>query len=334
MAEREARRVSMVEGVDVPPEHLRLLCKVARMYHERGLRQPEIAAQLHISQPRVSRLLKKAVETGIVRTTVVTPRGIHAELEDLVEQRYDLRDVIVADTGEQADERVLLPALGAAAAEYLETTLTGADRIGISSWSSTLLTGVEMMRSRPAKMADSVVQVLGGLGAQNAQAHATRLTVRLAQVTGAEAVYLPAPGLVGSSTTRDALVADGHVASVMATYPELTVLLAGVGSLEPSELLRESGNAVAESEQEELRAQGAVGDICLRFFDEAGAHVPSGLDDRVIGIDATTLRTIPRRVAVAGGERKFTAIRAALRGDWANVLITDLSTAQRLADAA
>jgi len=33
---------------------------------------------------------------------------------------------------------------------------------------------------------------------------------------------------------------------------------------------------------------------------------------------------------VAGGRRKFTAVRAALRGGWLSTLITDLDTAQRL----
>jgi DNA-binding MarR family transcriptional regulator len=41
-------------------DQLRLLAKIARMYHERGIRQPQIAADLHISQSRVSRLLQQA----------------------------------------------------------------------------------------------------------------------------------------------------------------------------------------------------------------------------------------------------------------------------------
>ena len=45
-------------------DQLRLLARVARMYHERGMRQPQIAADLHISQSRVSRLLRQASEQG------------------------------------------------------------------------------------------------------------------------------------------------------------------------------------------------------------------------------------------------------------------------------
>jgi DNA-binding transcriptional regulator LsrR (DeoR family) len=100
------------------------------MYHERGLRQPQIAEQLHISQPRVSRLLRRATELGIVRTTVTTPLGVHAELEERIEAAYGLSEVVVADTEEQADEHDELRAPGSGAAVYLETTLQGGERIG------------------------------------------------------------------------------------------------------------------------------------------------------------------------------------------------------------
>ncbi|GIE94923.1 sugar-binding domain-containing protein [Paractinoplanes rishiriensis] len=68
----------------------------------------------------------------------------------------------------------------------------------------------------------------------------------------------------------------------------------------------------------------------MRFFDETGGHIESAFDDRVLGISPTTLRAIPRRVAVAGGIRKTTAIKAALSGGWVHVLITDLQVARSL----
>ncbi|HLL65818.1 MAG TPA: sugar-binding domain-containing protein [Micromonosporaceae bacterium] len=304
------------------------------MYHEHGIRQPQIAEQLHISQPRVSRLLKQAVELGIVRTSVVTPAGVHAELEEQIQRRYGLRDVVVADVDTDTaspQEQSLLRAIGSAAAVYLETTLTGGDRIGISSWSSTVLATVDTMRPRPTPVAQQVVQMIGGVGNSRSQVYATRLADRLALLTGAEAVFLPAPGLAASAAARDALLADPHISAVFATYHNLTMVLAGVGSLEPSPLLVESGNAIADADQSDLRRLGAVGDICLRFFDEHGNLVPSALDERVLGIDADTLRSIPRVVALAGGSRKYTAIRAALLGGWIDVLITDLDVARRLA---
>jgi DNA-binding transcriptional regulator LsrR (DeoR family) len=318
------------DGHGVAAEHIRLLTKVARMYHERGMRQPQIAAHLHISQPRVSRLLKQAVAAGIVRTAVITPRGVHAELEEAVEQRYGLSEVVVADTDGLTDELAVIHAIAAAAAVYLETTLARDDRIGISSWSATLLATVEAMHPAPSLAAEQVVQILGGVGTSAAQSLAARLTGGLARNTRAEAVYLVAPGLVATPEMRDALVREPSIASVLRAWEDLTVAVVGVGSLEPSTLLRQSGNAIAEEEGRRLRELGAIGDVCMRFFNADGQHLASDLDDRVLGISADMLKKVPRRVGVAGGERKWRAIRAAAEGGWLSVLITDQATATHL----
>ena len=310
-------------------DRLRLLTKVARLYHERGVRQPEIAATLNLSQARVSRLLKEASERGIIRTVVVPPPGVHAELEEHLAEKYALRDAVVVDVdGGRAD---VISALGSGAAAYLDATLIGGDVIGVSSWSSTLLAAVEVMRPKHAKVADRVVQVVGGVGSPEVQLQATRLTGRLAEVTGASPVFVPSPGLVGSPELREALMADPGVQAVQEQWSRLTVLLVGIGTLEPSPLLRRSGNSLAEHEQEELRRAGAVGDVCLRYFDSGGEPIESSFDQRVIGIARDDLMQVPRRVGVAGGTGKAAAIRGAVRGGWVNILITDLDVAEALA---
>jgi DNA-binding transcriptional regulator LsrR (DeoR family) len=118
----------------------------------------------------------------------------------------------------------------------------------------------------------------------------------------------------------------------MAGWDELTLALVGIGGLEPSALLEQSGNAICAAEAEDLRERGAVGDICFRFFDAGGRAVDSPLDARVLGIAPERLHAIPRRIGVAGGDQKYPAVRAALRGGWINVLITDAASAHRLAE--
>jgi DNA-binding transcriptional regulator LsrR (DeoR family) len=309
-------------------DHLRLLAKVARLYHERGLRQQEIASTLNLSQARVSRLLKEAVEQGIVRSVVVLPDGVYTDLEEAVALAYGLRDVVVVNTeGSGAD---ITQALGSAAAAYLDATLKGGDVIGVSTWSGCLLAAVESMRRKPQAVAERVIQLFGGVGRPEAQVQATRITGRLAQVTGAQPVFVPTPGVVGSAQIQQAMMSDPSVEAVRAQWSDVTVSLVGIGSVSPSPLLQHSGNAFSEVDQDELRKLGAVGDICLRFFGADGLPVASDFDDRVIGIDAGTLRGIPRRVAIAGGHEKKAAIRAALLGGWANVLITDVGVAEEL----
>ena len=307
---------------------LRLITKVARMYHERGIRQTEIADALHISQARVSRLLKRATELGIVRTVVAVAPGVHTEVEEALEVKYDLAEAVVVDV-EGTDEDIVA-ALGSAGATYLETTLTGRERIGISSWSQTLLAVVDRMRPFRVPGAESVVQLMGGVGNASVQTQGNRLLTEFARLVGATTTFVPAPALVGNTTIRESLLNDAAMESVAKEWARLSMALAGIGSLPPSPLLRASGNAADLADQDKLHEAGAVGDICLRFFDSVGNLVPSDLDDRVVGIDADTLRKIPRRIGIAGGESKHKAIHAAVSGRWVNVLVTDTRTAAAL----
>ncbi len=322
----------MLRAVKRPVENaqLRLVAKVARMYHEGGIRQPQIATELSMSQARVSRLLRQASEIGVVRTVVILPPGVYTDLEEQLQEKFGLRDAVIVDVDGAKGQ--VIPALGAATAQYLHATLTGGEVLGVSSWSATLLAAAEVMPARTSSPLDRVVQIVGGHGDPSVQVQANRLTGDLAAVTGARPVLLPAPGLVSSPALRRALVKDPSIGDVMKSWKELDLALVGIGSLEPSPLLRQSGNALTQSELDQLHRAGAVGDVCLRFFDADGRSTETPLNQRIMSITPADLMNVPRRVGVAGGASKFRAIRAALRGGWVNVLVTDLDTARDLAE--
>jgi DNA-binding transcriptional regulator LsrR (DeoR family) len=311
---------------------LRLITRVARLYHEERLTQTEVAHRLGLTQVAVSRLLKKADEYGIVRTTVVTPPGAFTDLESLLEEAFGLQQAIIGDAVRDSEDSVL-SAIGSAAAQFLESTLKAGEVIGISSWSTSLLSMVDHMH--PVRKAENclVLQMLGGVGNPSAEQHANRLAIRLARLVHGEARFLPAPGVVGSARAAQILFEDRSVSETVALFRRVTLALVGVGALEPSALVASSGNTFSRAELEDLQRSGAVGDICFCFFDTNGREVKGALDGRVIGIDLESLGRVPRSVALCGGKRKFAAILAALRGKWVNTLITDQYTAQRLVKA-
>ena len=314
MTDRQRDARALTDG------QLRLITKVARMYHERGVRQTDIAETLHLSQARVSRLLKRATELGIVRTVVAVAPGVHTELEEALEEKYGLAEAVIVDV--EGTNAEITAALGSVGATYLETTLTGGERIGISSWSQTLIAVVDRMRPFRVPGAESVIQLVGGVGAAAVQTQGNRLLTEFARLVGATAIFVPAPGLVGSKAIGDSLLSDPAMESVAKEWARLSLGLVGIGSLPPSPLLRASGNAADLADQDKLLAAGAVGDVCHLM--------PSDLDDRVVGIDPDTLRQIPRRIGIAGGDSKHAAIRAAVQGQWVNVLLTDTGTAAAL----
>ena len=321
-AENEGERLSTWSS-----EQLRLITKIAVLYHEEGMGQADISKKLNLSQARVSRYLKAAEGEGIVRTTVVQPFGIYVGLEKALEQKFKLQEVVVVENIEGTS---LVASLGSAAATYLETTLVASDHVGISSWSTTLLATVEAMRSRPRKVVNEVVQLIGGVGSPQAQIQASRLTSHLAELTLATPFYMAAPGVASSKEVKKAFLSDPAVRATIEAWGRVTTLLVGVGTFPASPLLAASGNALEKSEEQQLAKAGAVGEICLRYFNGEGNVMSPEIEERVISMDAKTMKQIPRRIGVAGGAKKLAAIRAAVEGGWINVLITDSEIARQL----
>jgi DNA-binding transcriptional regulator LsrR (DeoR family) len=314
-------------------DELRLMAKVARMYYMQDLTQQEMTEKLQLHQSTISRMLKKARTMNLVRFSIATPTGTFAELEDQLTSRFHLKDAVVVDC--PAEGEAMLRDLGVALAYFLETTLKPGKTIGISSWSRSLFAMVDALHPGEYCKGGKVVQILGGIGnLGGGEFHAIHLAQRLAAGVGAMAVLLQAPAIVGSPEAQRVLSRDAAVRQAAALFDTLDIALVGIGSMEPSRMLTSSGNIFSREERAELQRMGAVGDICMRFYDAAGQPVKTSLTKRVIGIDLVKLRTCRRVVGVAGGASKAEAILGALRGELIDVLITDHRTAELLVAAA
>ena len=97
-----------------------------------------------------------------------------------------------------------------------------------------MLAMVDRMRPFTARGATEVVQLLGGVGAPEAQSHSNRLLGELARMLGAEPVYVQAPGIVAGPAIRDSLLADPSMQEVTRPWRDLTMAIMGIGSIEPS----------------------------------------------------------------------------------------------------
>ena len=152
----------------------------------------------------------------------------------------------------------------------------------------------------------------------------------LAKALDAEAVLLPAHGVAGSRSARNALLKDRYVSQALEEAREATLAVMGIGAPRSDSILVEEGRIVRWAELEALMKTGAVGDINLRYFDAHGQAVSSDLDERMIGLTLKEIRRIGHVVGVAGGSAKLKAIRGALEGKLIDVLVTDHVTAQNL----
>lgn len=56
-------------------EEQRLMSKIASLYYEEGLKQSEISTRLDLSQSFISRALRRALQEGVVKITVMRRRA-------------------------------------------------------------------------------------------------------------------------------------------------------------------------------------------------------------------------------------------------------------------
>ena len=312
----------------ISPDELRLLVKVSRLYYEDNHTQEEIVDKLHLSPSKVSRLLQRARDEGIVQITVLTPNGIMSDLESRLETRFRLEEVIVVEARSSDPQSVVSRQLGISAGAYLSRSIRDNDLIGIS-WGSTLHHMVTALRPFETRGVQ-VVQVIGGLGQPEAEVHATDLCRRLAHTLGARLTLLPVPGIVDNLRTKEAFLSDNYVKRAIELFPNLDIAVVGIGTPTPDSLIMKDGTIISHVELKELLAHGAVGDIALRYFDSHGQPIRSDVDSRVIGIDLDQLASVKQVVGVAGGPEKVAAIQGALRGGLIDVLITDSVTAENI----
>ena len=310
------------------PTDQRLLTKISKLYYEQELTQQEIADRLHLSRPKVSRLLQEANAHGIVRITVSSPVGFHTDLEQELEKRFDLLEVVVVEVGDQSTQEVIVRNLGIAAAQYLQRTLIDGDVIGLS-WGTTLSVMVNAL-SPMVTTNTHVVQIIGGLGPPEAEAHASDICRRFARLLDSKLTLIAAPGIVDTLETKQALLSDSHIRRAFDLFGAITMAFVGIGAPLPTSIVMRDGSIMSQDQLDHLLELGAVGDIGLRFFDACGQLIKSSLNDLVFGITLDQLKQVDRVVGVAGGLQKYQAVCAALRGSLINVLITDAPLANKL----
>ncbi len=309
-------------------EQLRQMTRAARLHLIEGARQTEIAEKMGISQAGVSRLLRMAEEQGIIRSIVVPPEGLYPDLEEGLVSAYGLDAAYVVDVDPAEDG--VSQILGAAAARCLNGEFDGGPVLGFTSWSTTLREMARLIEPRVKSQIRCVVETLGDLGSPMMQHEADVATLQMAQAFRAEAVFLRAPGVMGSAALRDAALADVHIQKALNLLNEVDIVFVGLGPADFHGPLEENDNFFTAEQLAEVRKLGAVGQLHQRFIDRDGKPVKTPLDDLVIGISLGQLRDAGRRIAVAGGASKHEALAAALAGEWIDVLVTDVDSANML----
>ena len=313
--------------VNAAHDDAKLLIQIARMYYEYGLDQQEIAERVGLSRSRISRMLTRAREAGIVQVTIADPFREESLLAQELQTKYGLKKAIVCPVP-RASRAPLAWHLAQAAARFLREIVRDGAVIGVCGGTTMLQVARAL---RPLRRKDvSVVQLEGTLsGEGEALIHGNEIAVLFARAFAATPFFLNVPAIVAHEDVKEALLAERNVAKVLEMGKSASIAVFSIGHPDRSSLLVQAGYFSPE-EMDSLVAAGAVGDLCSRFFSEDGSICDESLNTRTIGLELQDFTRKDFAVAVAGGPQKVAGIRGALRGRFANVLVTDESTAQQL----
>lgn len=299
-----------------------------KLYYGEELTQSQVAAELGVSRPTVSKLLNLGRERGYVRIEIHDPREEASETAAQMREHYGLTEVRLAQPA-RSGSAVLLRELGRVGAELLDDLVVDGTILGVS-WGKTMYSISTQLKPKDVSGVE-IVQLKGGMSHSDKSTDDIRTIGGFCHAFHAFARTLPLPVIFDSVETKRIVEQDRFIASVLALGRSVDIAVFTVGAVSPDSLALNLGQLTQT--EKDLLIERAVGDACSRFYREDGGVALPEVDARTVGINLSELRRIPTRVLIAGGANKARAIDVALRTGLATHLVIDDATAERLLGA-
>jgi DNA-binding transcriptional regulator LsrR (DeoR family) len=307
------------------PARLDEAARAGWLYYVAGNTQDEIAQKLGVSRQTAQRLVAMAVSEKLVKVRLDHPIGHCMDLAQALRERYGLLLAEVVPSDPAAPD--LLAGVASAAAALLERTLRSPDpRIVALGTGRALKATVEALSTMECPQ-HRIVSLLGNLK-PDGQASAFNVVVRMADRVSAPHYPLPLPVLARDAAELALFHGQPAVRATLALCAQADLTLVGVGQLGPQAPMVLDG-FIDLCGMEELVRAGAAGEITSWVYDAEGRVMDVAHNRRVASapLPPASDRLV---VAVAVGEAKAAALRAALLGRLVNGVVTNEATAERL----
>ncbi|QUO39070.1 transcriptional regulator [Dysosmobacter sp. Marseille-Q4140] len=302
-------------------EKLRRLAHVARRYYLEDRKQSDIAAELGVSRPLISRMLSEARELGVVEILIHEPGTRASSLLDRLRMTSSIRGGVLVEDGEDEDATNQLLSQGAV--DLLRQI--GARRLGVG-WGyliGQLVTWLEK-HPQPDSSVTDICPLVGNasIPARNYQSNEN---VRLmAQQLGAAPHFLYLPALPDSLEEKQVLCSTEVYRQIHQQWEQIDTALVNIGDYPSSP---DFASLVRYGSL--LQQQHACGRMLVYYFNEAGTIIQSD-QDFAIQVPLETLMRCPNIVGVCSANTSARALRGALRTGAFTHIVARAALAQTL----
>lgn len=251
-------------------EKAKRLAKVARLYYEQNKTQAEIAREIGVSRPLVSRMLEEARRAGIVEIRVYAPDGAPNILMNQLRNVYGLRGGTLVAEGESS--AALDKRLAQAAIECIITL--GGGRLGMG-WGRIIgLVADILSQAPPRRNTLSDVSPLVGNSGVTIRDYQSNLNVEIvASQRLARAHYLYTPAFAKTHEEMEQLMRTEQYRQVTREWDKLDIALVDI-SQHPS--TPDLGTSARFGDM--LDRENAVGRMIAYYYNEEGAILHSETD--------------------------------------------------------
>jgi len=303
--------------------------RAATMYYLQDETMDVVARNLGVSRSTVSRLIKAARESGMVRISVQEPSRTGAALSNRLGKAFGVKAHVIP-VRENTTPLHRLDQVAMVAARLVSEWFGSEMTMGVA-WGTTM-SAISRHLVPTHTQGSAVVQLNGSANTTSRGiAYGADLTSTVATAFNATAHHFPVPAFFDFAGTKQAMWRERSVRRVLDVQRRMDLAVFSVGSLTaqvPSHVY--TAGYLTGTELADLRNEGVVGDVCTVFLREDGTYRDIELNERASGPTPQELQAIPKRVCVVAGERKVPAVLGALRAKVMTDLIIDETTAVRL----
>jgi deoxyribonucleoside regulator len=308
-----------------------LIGLAARLNYESGLGQEEIAHTIGISRSKVSRLLTKARELGIVQIHIKGYEPRNRALEEKLQDILGLKHAIVINIPNQMTTAHVRRTIGYFAAPFIAEIIQSHNTIGTAG-GRTLSELIRQIEGGADFTGGIILTLMGHIGPKVTGIDAFELSYLLAQRLGKTQYTLNAPAFSPDLDTRNVFMNHEQVNSVFELFNSLDVALVGIGALGESVWIER--NVITTDDLPQLQDAGAIGEMVGRFFDKDGIECETPFRGRVMSIELCKLAEVPEVVAITNGSVRSEAIIAARNSNLIKSLVIDDIGARAVIDKA
>ncbi len=293
-----------------------LVVKAAWYYYISNLTQQQIADLLGISRMKVIRLIDEAKAQHVVEFKFPTVSVKKIGLEKALIKQFHLQDALVIPATNDTGQTKFV---ASAAAMYLSDRISKNAFINVGYGQTISQVINELAAIVPSTV--SFISLTGGVSPYLPANTTTRFNANL--------YIIPAPILMSSPQLAQNLIKEPDIQNIFKMNKLASYTVVSIGGMN-DEATALKKHLVDSSTFLSAKMAGAIGDILLHFIDQDGKVVLPQIKDRLIGISINQLKKFNNVIGVVTGKFKVAATKAALKGGYLDVLITDETTAKEV----